>query len=166
MDDRRFDALTRTLATGSTRRGAVRRLAGAAALLAGVFSQRQPAAAHHCSHEGCGCSTGTQHPCGKGLVCCPSSPGTPGGAGVCTPHHQCGPTCIDQGDSCPNHCSRNDGCDGCCTGYCGGHGHCDSPPGLGLACGGGQANPCYYGLVCCSYVPGLAGGAGVCEYRC
>ena len=168
MDDRRFDALTRTLSDATSRRGALRRLglAGAATALAGIFGGAQLATAHHCTYEGCGCATGTHHACGSGLVCCASSPGTPGGGGVCTPRAQCGGGCADRGAACPGYCNWGDGCSGCCSGYCGTRGACDQPPNLGLSCTGGTINPCLYGLVCCPYVPGLAGGAGVCEYRC
>jgi hypothetical protein len=164
VDDQRFDALTRVLARATSRRGAVRRigLAGTAAALTGLLGRQRSASAHHCSYEGCGCSTGTNHPCGSGLVCCAYNPGTPGGAGVCTPRGQCGGGCRDRGASCPGHCNWNDSCADCCSGYCGNRGSCDQPPNLGLSCGGS----CLYGLLCCPYVPGLVGGAGVCEYRC
>lgn len=169
MNDRRFDTLTRTLAdsAATSRRGALRRLAlaGAVAVLAG-WRAPQAASAHHCTDEGCGCSTGTQHACGHGLVCCASSPGTPGGAGVCTPRGQCGGGCTGRGNACPAYCNWGDGCADCCTGYCGGRGSCDAPPNLNATCTGGTQQPCLYGLVCCSYVPGLAGGAGSCEYTC
>jgi hypothetical protein len=61
MDDRRFDALTRTLSEVTSRRGALRRLglAGAATALTGIFGPKQSASAHHCTYEGCGCATGT-----------------------------------------------------------------------------------------------------------
>jgi hypothetical protein len=168
VDDRRFDALTRTLADVTSRRGALRRLgaAGLAGALAGVPGGQRPTLAHHCSYEGCGCSTGTQHACGHGLVCCASSPGTPGGAGVCTPRGQCGGGCTGRGNACPAYCNWGDGCADCCTGYCGNRGSCDAPPNLNATCTSGTQSPCLYGLVCCPYVPGLAGGAGSCEYTC
>jgi len=164
MDDRRFDALTRMLAMSTSRRGALRRLglASAVAAIAEKFAHQQTSA-HHCSSEGCGCATGTQHACGSGLVCCASTPGVPGGAGVCTPRGECDGGCRDRGASCPGYCNWDDGCSGCCSGYCGSRGSCDQPPGIGLSCSG---NSCLYGLVCCPYVPGLTGGTGVCEYRC
>jgi hypothetical protein len=167
MDDRRFDAWTKTLTDAMSRRGALRRLglAGAVAALAGVFGRQGPTAANHCSYEGCGCSSGTQHACGHGLVCCSSSPGTPGGAGVCTPRGRCG-GCISRGNACAGHCNWGDGCVECCTGYCGNRGACDTPPNLNATCTSGTQSPCLYGLTCCSYVPGLAGGAGSCEYSC
>ncbi|MGH2617154.1 MAG: hypothetical protein ACRDJC_18125 [Thermomicrobiales bacterium] len=166
MDDRRFDALTRALGSKTSRRRALRRLGGAGtvAALAGLFARQQPAIANHCSYEGCGCSTGTQHACGHGLVCCASSPGTPGGAGVCTPRGQCGGGCTSRGNACAGHCNWGDGCAECCTGYCGNRGACDQPPNLGATCTGGTQSPCLYGLICCPYVPGLVGGAGTCEY--
>lgn len=168
MDDQRFDALTRFLSDQTSRRGALRRLsaASAAGFLAALLGRNSPAPAHHCNYEGCGCSTGTQHACGSGLTCCSSSPGTPGGAGVCTPRGQCGGGCVDRGGSCPGYCNWGDGCSGCCSGYCGNRGSCESPPNLNATCTSGTASPCLYGLTCCSYVPGLAGGAGTCEYRC
>ncbi len=168
MDDRRFDALTRTLSRATSRRGVLRRLGLAAtgAATAGVFARRQTATANHCTYEGCGCATGTHHACGSGLVCCASSPGTPGGAGVCTPRAQCDGGCADRGAACPGYCNWGDGCSGCCSGYCGTRGACEQPPNVGVTCTGGTVNPCLYGLVCCPYVPGLAGGAGVCQFRC
>jgi hypothetical protein len=167
MDSDRFDALARTLASSTSRRDVLRRLrrAGAAAAVLGVFGLRQRSSAHHCTYEGCGCATGTQHPCGRGLVCCPSSPGTPGGAGVCAPRGQCGGSCVDYGYACPGYCNWGDSCSDCCSGFCGQVGSC-ADPAVGRACGGGTLNPCDPGLVCCPYVPGLAGGAGVCERRC
>ena len=167
MDDQRFDALTCLVSSDlAARRRCGLGWASAAATLTGIFGRTQSATAHHCTYEGCGCATGTQHACGSGLVCCASSPGTPGGGGVCTPRAQCGGGCADRGASCPGYCNWGDGCSGCCSGYCGTRGACDQPPNLGLSCTGGTINPCLYGLVCCPYVPGLAGGAGVCEYRC
>lgn len=165
MDDRRFDALTRSLAAPISRRGALRRVGLGGALLGTLLGRRQEAAAHHCTYEGCGCATGTQHACGQGLVCCASSPGTPGGGGVCTPRGQCG-GCTGRGNACPGYCNWGDGCADCCTGYCGSRGSCDNPPNLNATCTGGTREPCLYGLTCCPYVPGLAGGAGSCEYTC
>ena len=42
-----------------------------------------------CDGVGCECMTGTQAPCGDRLVCCPSSPGLPGGPGQCTTPDNC-----------------------------------------------------------------------------
>jgi hypothetical protein len=164
VDDQRFDALSRTLANATSRRQAARQfgVAGAIAALSAIFGRQQIASAYRCNYEGCGCATGTSHACGSGLVCCASSPGTPGGAGVCTPRGQCDGSCIERGNSCPGYCNWNDGCSGCCSGYCGPRGSCDQPPNLSQSCAG----YCQYGLICCPHVPGLTGGAGVCQYRC
>lgn len=170
MDQQRFDALTRTLGRTASRRGALRRAwaAGAAATLAGLLGRERSASAHHCDYIGCGCSTGVKHACGSGLVCCPSSPGLPGSGGVCAPRGQCGGDCVGQGDSCPGYCNWGDTCPDCCSGYCGQFGACDSLgcSGVGCSCTTGTLNPCDFGLVCCAISPGLAGGAGVCQYGC
>jgi hypothetical protein len=170
MDHQRFDAWTRELATLTTRRGVMRRagLAAVAATLAGLFGRSQRAAAHHCDYIGCGCATGARHACGRGLVCCPSSPGLPGGAGICAPRGECGGGCVEEGDACPGYCNWGDVCPDCCSGYCGQFGACDTQvcTGVGCSCTTGTLSPCDYGLVCCSIYSGLPGGAGVCQYGC
>lgn len=166
MDHRGFDTWTRSLTARDSRRGALRRLGLATALGTMVFGRDRSASAHHCTYEGCGCATGTQHACGHGLVCCASSPGAPGGAGVCTPRGQCGGGCTGFGGGCPGYCNWGDGCADCCTGYCNNRGTCDNPPNLNATCTGGTQQPCLYGLVCCPYVRGLPGGAGTCDYSC
>jgi hypothetical protein len=37
---------------------------------------------------------------------------------------------------------------------------------VGCACTTGTFSPCDPGLSCCAIYPGLAGGAGVCQYGC
>jgi hypothetical protein len=170
MDQDRFDTLTRVLATPASRRGVLRRarFAGIAAILGAAFGLPRIASANHCDYIGCGCASGTRHACGRGLVCCPSSPGLPGGAGVCAPAGQCGGACVDQGDACPAYCNWGDACPDCCSGFCGDFGSCgqSSCSGVGCACTTGTYGPCDAGLVCCPIYPGLAGGAGVCQYGC
>lgn len=126
MDHERFDALTRAFSrTPSSRRRLLRRggMGLVAALFGGAIAAKD-AAADHCSYIGCGCATGTYHPCADGLICCPSAPGTPGGAGVCAPAGECGDQCIYWGDQCPDYCNWGDTCPGCCSGYCGQFGQC------------------------------------------
>ena len=127
MDNQRFDALARAVSgKGASRRGVLRR--GAVAAAAALFGRgllRREAAADHCDYIGCGCATGVWHACGNDLVCCPSSPGTPGGAGVCAPASECGGgQCTYWGDACPGYCNWGDSCPGCCSGYCGNLGQC------------------------------------------
>ena len=127
MDNERFDALTRVFSKrAGSRRQMLRR--GGAAMVAGLFggvlARAQPAAADHCNYIGCGCSTGVLHACGNDLVCCASSPGTPGGAGVCAPATECGGQCSYWGDACPAYCNWGDTCPDCCSGYCGNLGQC------------------------------------------
>jgi hypothetical protein len=169
MEPRRFDAFTRALARLDSRRGVLRRLgvAGSAAIL-GRSLTATSANADHCSSIGCGCSTGTRHACGGGLVCCPSSPGTPGGAGVCSDPADCGGPCVGSGGGCPGSCNWGDTCPGCCSGYCGDSGTCSaaSCTDLGCACASGTFQPCDAGLVCCSSYPGMPGAQGTCQYSC
>lgn len=170
MDGERFDALTQVFARLASRRRVLRRLGlGAAALVAGrtALTTRE-ASADHCNYIGCGCATGTRHACGRGLVCCPSSPGTPGGAGVCSLPSDCGGPCVGGGGGCPTSCNWGDACPGCCSGYCGSYGSCDtaSCTGLGCACASGTFSPCDDGLVCCSSYPGVPGAQGTCQYGC
>lgn len=127
MDNEKFDGLARAFSgKAASRRKMLRR--GVAAALAGLsggsLTRTKRASAHHCDWLGCGCATGTQHPCGDGLVCCPSSPGTPGGAGVCAPAGECGGQCVYWGDACPGYCNWGDTCPDCCSGYCGQFGTC------------------------------------------
>ncbi|MCC6314869.1 MAG: hypothetical protein IT337_12745 [Thermomicrobiales bacterium] len=169
MDSNRFDAFARRFASRTTRRAALRG-AGAAALAAllGRAARPETASAHHCDYIGCGCATGTQHPCGGGLVCCPMNPGMPGGAGVCSQPSDCGGSCNDGGMACPASCNWGDACPGCCSGYCGDTGACGaaSCTGLGCTCASGTYSPCDDGLVCCSNIPGLLGAPGTCQYAC
>ena len=90
MDEQRFDALIRSLGAARSRRALMRRALAAslAVIVGGALSQRR-ASADHCDYAGCGCATGTDHPCGDGLICCPTNPGTPGGAGYCTSEADC-----------------------------------------------------------------------------
>ncbi len=85
MDGQKFDKLTRSLATGTSRRTLMKLFGGATiAGVAGV-AVTQPQAAF--AQEGTACVLGTQNPCGENtFVCCATEEtyGTPGGAGVCT----------------------------------------------------------------------------------
>lgn len=170
MQPRLFDAIARDLASSASRRGVLRRFTGAlaATLVGRALVTPDAAKADHCDYIGCGCATGTNHPCGNGLVCCPSSPGTPGGAGVCSDPGDCGGTCSDDGSPCSGSCNWGEACPGCCSGYCGQYGSCDTAQctGLGCACASGTFQPCDGGLVCCSSYPGLPGAQGTCQYSC
>jgi len=124
MDGDRFDAATRSLAGRQTRRGTLRGLAaGVGALLAASIPTRARAG-FNCDYIGCGCATGTLHPCIDGLVCCASSPGTPGGAGVCSQPSDCDGSCAGSGGSCGSSCNWGDNCPACCSGWCGNLGSC------------------------------------------
>ena len=85
MDGQKFDKLTRSLATGTSRRTLMKLLGGATiAGVAGVAVTKAPAAY---AQAGTGCTLGTEEPCGDDtLVCCATaeSYGTPGGAQICT----------------------------------------------------------------------------------
>ena len=85
MDGQKFHKLTRSLATGTSRRTLLKLFGGATvAGVAGVTVARTEAVF---AAEGDACTEGTLDPCGDTtLVCCPTEEtyGVPGGAGVCT----------------------------------------------------------------------------------
>ena len=124
MDARRFDAVTRSFSEKQTRRSALRRLAALAGTLFILALPRRARAGFNCTYIGCGCATGTLHPCVDPLVCCASSPGTPGGAGVCSNVSDCDAPCAPTGGSCSGSCNWGDTCPECCSGYCGQFGSC------------------------------------------
>lgn len=137
MEDARLDALAKTLAHASSRRGAfVRLITGGVggALLTALG--RGPASAQdgngRCTSRGCRCNGGVQNACGDGLVCCPDNPGLPGGPGRCLRQGRCNPP--DPG----------------CTGE-------------GCSCHTGTLGACDDGLVCCADDSSLPGGPGRCE---
>ncbi|MCC7021407.1 MAG: hypothetical protein IT338_01185 [Thermomicrobiales bacterium] len=123
MDGDQFDAIARSLAARQTRRGVARLLAAAGALALGAIPVRGRAG-FTCSYIGCGCATGTLHPCNAPLVCCPSTPGTPGEAGVCSNASDCDAPCRPSGGYCSDSCNWGDACPECCSGYCGSSGAC------------------------------------------
>jgi hypothetical protein len=124
MDARRFDAVTRSLAAPQTRRSVLGRLAAIAGALGMAAIPIRARAGFNCTYIGCGCATGTLHPCNDPLVCCPSSPGTPGGAGVCSNESDCDAPCAPSGGYCSDSCNWGDTCPECCSGYCGNTGSC------------------------------------------
>jgi len=124
MDGQRFDAAIRALAVRKSRRGTLRTVAAATGALFVASLPIKARAGFNCSYIGCGCATGTLHPCSDGLVCCASSPGTPGGAGVCSQSEDCGGPCAGSGDSCGGSCNWGDNCPACCSGWCGDLGSC------------------------------------------
>lgn len=124
MDGERFDTATRALANRQTRRGMLRWLAAAAGTLVIAALPVRARAGFNCSYIGCGCATGTLHPCNSPLVCCASSPGTPGGAGVCSNASDCNAPCSPSGGYCSDSCNWGDTCPECCSGYCGNTGSC------------------------------------------
>ena len=124
MDGRRFDGMTRSLATQQTRRGVLRRLIALASALVLAMLPVRARAGFNCSYIGCGCATGTWHPCNDPLVCCASTPGMPGGAGVCSNPGDCYGPCQASGDFCTGSCNWGDTCPECCSGYCGQYGQC------------------------------------------
>ena len=124
MDGEHFDAVTRSLVSRQTRRGLLKRLAAAVGALLIATLPVKARAGFTCDYIGCGCAAGTLHPCNSGLVCCPSTPGTPGGAGVCSQPSDCGGPCNGSGSSCGGSCNWGDNCPACCSGWCGDYGTC------------------------------------------
>jgi hypothetical protein len=123
MDGNRFDALTRGLASGITRRSALKRSLAAMAAVVGVGRVAESSAARR--------PTPTPKP-----VSCPGQQTWDGAACVCPDGTtQCGPACCDAGSTC---------CDGaCCAGTCYGEELC-CPTGQ-LVCNGICLDP---GLCC------------------
>nr|MBA2521507.1 hypothetical protein [Chloroflexia bacterium] len=116
MDHEKFDALARAFAPVTSRRTLLRR-AGIAGVVA-AFGRATSTAASHCKYIGCGCAAGARHQCVAGLVCCESSPGTPGGAGTCQLPGDCGPAAPCTGVGCYCAAGTYEPCDGglvCCA---------------------------------------------------
>lgn len=124
MDGERFDSVVRGFARPRTRRGLLGRLAAASGALLVASTPLKVRAGFNCDYIGCGCATGTLHPCIDGLVCCASSPGTPGGAGVCSQPSDCDGSCNGTGGDCGASCNWGDNCPMCCSGWCGDLGSC------------------------------------------
>jgi hypothetical protein len=124
MDGRRFDAVARSLAARQDRRGLLRWAVGVAGSLFILALPPRARGGFNCDYIGCGCATGTLHPCVDPLVCCASSPGTPGGAGVCSNASDCDAPCAPSGEGCSGSCNWGDTCPECCSGYCGQFGSC------------------------------------------
>ncbi len=167
MDQYRFDALAKRLGGARSRRGFTRVLvqAGIAAVAVRLGIRKRTDAARSCREYGCSCNAGVYRPCRNGLVCCPWSPGVPGGVGLCMTEDDCyGPQCISSGEACAPYCGWGQSCADCCSGYCSDFGVCDTPrcTGPGCSCSTGTYLPCDYGLTCCPLQTGLLGGPGVC----
>lgn len=159
MDSRRFDELTKALATSTSRRQALRRLAGilGGTALAGLFPGLASASNSTCAHfcdtvfgantpAASQCTSDAAH--GKGLcyTCGPASPGgtkpicCPGGSGHCTSYSSA--TCCTSNQTC-----QADGtCQTCVS-------QCDE------ICS--DTSPCCPGLQCC--VIGLHGEGYCCS---
>lgn len=182
MDSERFDAITRVFAPATTRRKLLR-WATVTGLVA-AFSGAKATEASTCRYQGCGCTTGTRHQCVEGMVCCPSTPGMPGGAGTCQFIDDCPedppppPACTWEGCTCNagtyapcdpglTCCPDNPGLPGS-SGTC--QWGCPPPPctGYGCGCTTGTLYGCDYGLTCCPDNPNVYGGPGTClpDYQC
>ena len=119
MDGQRFDDLTKAMAGGATRRGALRLLAGGA--LAGALARldlgstaAQDVGAAHCVPNGTICTgrrrLGTRHRHSCRDCCSGFSTRRPGGARRCS--------CRPDGASCGGSAAK------CCSGVCGADGTC------------------------------------------
>ncbi len=98
MDDRRFDALTRTFATAGTRRQMLKGLLGLGGLLGGTIARDASAARR---------PTPTPKP-----ISCPGNQIPVDGVCTCQSGTKCGPECCPDGaECCDNAC-----CDGTCYG--------------------------------------------------
>jgi len=154
MDEQRFDTWTRALARAGSRRRLVRAVVGGAALLMAGWRGLSNAAAHHgMAGPGDPCRTDNQCVAADAPMACDWN-GYGNGTNCCTYEG--------------NRCGFDAACCGtaiCIGGYC----SSESPSsctGVGCACMTGTFSPCDYGLQCCAIYPGLAGGAGVCQWSC
>jgi len=154
MDEQRFDTWTRTLAHAGSRRRLVRAVVGGAALLTAGRRGLSNAAAHHgMACPGDPCRTDNQCVAADAPMACDWN-GYGNGTNCCTYEG--------------NRCGFDAACCGtaiCIGGYCS-SGSRSSCTGVGCACMTGTFSPCDYGLQCCAIYPGLAGGAGVCQWSC
>ncbi len=117
-----------------------------------------------CTAEGCDCHAGVQDACDAGLVCCADDSSQPGGPGRCEAENVCfAHQCQATTNPCPSACVVGANCAACCSGYCGGDGHCAAPSctGAGCQCTTGTESPCDAGFACCS-AGGPPGGPGTC----
>ena len=154
MDEHRFDTWPRTLAHAGSRRRLVRAVVGGAALLTAGRRGLSNAAAHHgMAGPGDPCRTDNQCVAADAPMACDWN-GYGNGTNCCTYEG--------------NRCGFDAACCGtaiCIGGYCS-SGSPSSCTGVGCACMTGTFSPCDYGLQCCAIYPGLAGGAGVCQWSC
>jgi hypothetical protein len=154
VDNQQFDSWTRALARPGSRRRLVRGLLGSGALIAITRRGLSDAAAHH-GKAGPGDPCRTNGQCvgaDAPLVCDWNGYGN--GTNCCTYEG--------------NRCGFDAACCGtaiCLGGYCASQSP-SSCTGPGCACTTGTYSPCDYGLDCCAIYPGMAGGAGVCQYGC
>jgi hypothetical protein len=155
MDEQRFDRWTRAFASSGSRRRLLRALVGAGAALAATSRGMAEVAAHHASAgPGEACRSDNQCVAADApMVCAWNGYGSAGQA-CCTYE---GSNCADDSWCC--------GTNLCLGGICS-SGSPSSCTGPGCACTTGTFSPCDDGLVCCAIYPGLAGGAGVCQYGC
>jgi hypothetical protein len=154
MDEHRFDTWIRALVHAGSRRRLVRAVVGGAALLTAGRRGLSNAAAHHgMAGPGDPCRTDNQCVAADAPMACDWN-GYGNGTNCCTYEG--------------NRCGFDAACCGtaiCIGGYCS-SGSPSSCTGVGCACMTGTFSPCDYGLQCCAIYPGLAGGAGVCQWSC
>ena len=164
MDERRFDVLTRSLATARTRRGLLRSIAALGAGLLGARAAEAQVTQAQCGNVICAKNSGV---CRPGCVCCVypngnsrcrppqecTAPGTPVTCGPCLRYNQgtgtCEPDPAKVGQTCnptqPDACFASFQCTA--AGVCAGAG---TPHGCGLCstCVGGQCVPANEGGAC------------------
>jgi hypothetical protein len=158
MDDRRFDNWAHTMAGPGSRRRVLGGLIGigSAAFLGAFRRGASDASAHH-GRSGPGDPCRDDDQCvgaDAPLVCAWNGFDYDGDLNCCTYEG--------------NRCGFDAACCGtalCIGGYCS-SGSPSSCTGVGCACMTGTFSPCDYGLQCCAIYPGLAGGAGICQWSC
>lgn len=154
MDSSLFDRWTREVARGRSRRSLVRALA---VLVPTALAKSGDAhASLRCYGHGCPCIFDRN--CTAGLHCCDR---------VCQSARDCGLTCHDDGETCPDECEADGPCASCCGAICTADGQCATLyyAEEGEACESDDPDACAPGLRCC-LTPGDDSSDGICAHSC
>lgn len=155
MDQERFDQMTRTLASGHSRRGLLKGLSGTAIgglLVAAGLGEAAAKPEKPCK------SPNTRHGRGRNAVCCTPAQTYDAATNTCVTPVLCSPDCDGKCGG------ASDGCTGTCDAIC--PSTCPQVD-CNIGIDPGDGNPCWYtptgiaGVACNNLYYGV--GAGVCD---